>query len=141
MESKVSNEADTSMVQNIGWWRPPHQRWLMCNVAFEWDKEKGLMGGAWVVRNYRGVVLIHHRRTFFNVLSLDEARLRTILWAVESMTSLHFNKIIFTGDFEEMFCAVEKPHQWYAFRQQGEEIKLKLNLMEEYQLRVVLNML
>ena len=71
------------------------------------------------------------------MLSLDEARLTTILWAVESMTSLYFSKIISTGDFKEMFCAVEKPHQWPAFRHQGEGIKLKLNFMKEYQLRVV----
>lgn len=72
------------------------------------------------------------------MLRKDEAKLTTYLWAVESMTSLQFNKIIFAGDFKEMFCAVDKPHEWPAFRHQGEEIKLKLNnLMEEYQLMVV----
>lgn len=60
-------------VSNKGHWRPPHQGWLMCNVAFYWDKDKRLLGEAWVVRNHRGVVLIHGRRAFSNVLRKYEA--------------------------------------------------------------------
>lgn len=84
-------------------WVPPRQDWLMCNVEFEWVKNSKLLGVAWVVKNHRGVVLIHNRRAFSNIGSLDEARLVTILWAVESMTSLHYNKVVFAGDFKEIF--------------------------------------
>lgn len=95
VEREVSNEADTIKDQNIGHWRPPHQGWLMCNVAFYWDKDKRLLGVAWVVWNHRGVVLIHSRRAFSNVLRKYEARLKTVLWPMKSMISLHLNKIIF----------------------------------------------
>lgn len=92
---------------------------------------------AWVVRNYRGVVIIHSRRAFSNIRSLDEARFATCLWAVESMTSLHFNKIIFSGDFKELFLAVEKPHNWLALRYQTGELIRTLATMEEYRFRWV----
>lgn len=78
----------------------------MCNVAFYWDNDKRLLGVAWVVRNHRGVFLIHSRRAFSNVLRKYKAWLKTM----KSMISLHLNKIIFAGDFKEMFCAIGKPH-------------------------------
>lgn len=59
----------------------------MCNVAFDWNKDSKLLGVVWVVRNHRGVVLIHSKRAFTYIVSLDEARLSMILWAVESMAA------------------------------------------------------
>ena len=110
VEREVSNEVDKIKDQNISHWRLPHQGWLMCNVAFYWDKDKRLLGTAWVVRNHSGVFLIHSRRAFSNVLRKYEARLKKVLWPMKSMISLHLNKIIFAGDFKEMFCAIGKPH-------------------------------
>lgn len=90
-----------------------------------------------MVRNHRGVVSSHSRRTFSNVRQLEEARFITLGWAVESMTSMHYNKIIFAGDFKEIFLAMKKPHEWPDLRYQGEEIKRVLELMVEYQLKFV----
>lgn len=92
---------------------------------------------AWVVRNHRGVVIIHSRRAFSNIRSLDDARFATCLWAVESITSLHFNKIIFAGDFKELFLAVEKPHNWPALRYQTDELIRTLATMEEHRFQWV----
>lgn len=79
------------------------------------------------------MVLFHSRRAFSNIGYLDEARLATVLWPVESMTSLNYNKI-FAGAFKELFLAVQKPHQWPALGYQAGELKRKLALMEEFQL-------
>lgn len=98
----------------------------MCNIAFEWNKERKLLGGAWVVRNHRGVVLTHSRRAFSDIKSLAEARLKTVLWGIESMTSMHYNSVIFTGDFKELFLAFQNPHQWPALRYQGDEMRRML---------------
>lgn len=106
-------------------WFPPPTGWLMCNIAFEWCKENRLNGVDWVVRNHKGVVISHSRRAFSNVCSLEEARFSTLMWAVESMTSMH------CWDFKELFLALEKPHKWPMLRHQVQEIQLLLNLMEE----------
>lgn len=45
------------------------------------------------------------------------------------MASLHHNKIIFAGDFKEIFQAVQKPHHWPDFECQAEELKRKLCLL------------
>lgn len=95
-------------------WIPLKKDWLMCNVGFDWVKQTKLLGVAWVVRNHRGVVIIHSRRAFSNIESLDDVRVVSVLWAVESMTSLHYNKVVFAGDFREIFVAAQKPLQWLA---------------------------
>ena len=110
----------------------------MCNVGFDWVKQTKLMGVAWVVRNHRGVVLMHSRRAFSNVRSLAEARLVSILWAVESMSSLHYNKVVFARDYKEIFTAVHKPLLWLALRYHVVELNQLLRGIADYQLLSVL---
>ncbi|KAG2327368.1 hypothetical protein Bca52824_010096 [Brassica carinata] len=118
-------------------WMPPREGWLMCNIGFEWNKDLKLLGGAWVVRNHRGVVLSHSRRAFSEVESLAEARLETLLWALESMTSLRYDRMVFAGDFKELFLAFKKPGQWPAFTFQRDEMSVFLSRMNEFQLKQV----
>lgn len=118
-------------------WKLPAQGWLTCNIGLEWMRNSMSLGVAWVVRNHRGVVLLHSRRTFNNIMSLEEARFESLLWAVESMTSLRYNRIVFSGEFKELFLAVHKPHHWTAMGFQVEEVLRKLRLMDEFQLSYV----
>lgn len=78
----------------------------MCNIAADWDSRSKILGLAWVVRNDRGVVLLHSRSSMAGVRNKEEANLKAILWAVESMSSLRLNKIIFAGQFEKEFGAL-----------------------------------
>lgn len=116
-------------------WKPPEQDWLICNVVFELDKKTKLLGVAWVVRNHRGVVVIHSRRAFSNISSLEEARFTTLSWAVESMTSLHYNKAIIAGDFKELMLALRKPHLWPVLDFQVGEVSKLLEGIGEVKLR------
>ncbi|KAF8109048.1 hypothetical protein N665_0103s0004 [Sinapis alba] len=109
----------------------------MCNVAFDWDRLSKLLRVAWVVRNHRGVMSIHSRRAFSSIGSLEEVRFTTILWAIESMSSLHYKNIIFAGDFKDIFCVILKPSQWPAFGYQAEELKRLLAGIDDYKLRCV----
>ena len=109
----------------------------MSNVAFEWNKDTHSLGGAWVVRNHRRVALTHSRRAFSHVVSLADARLKTLLWALESMTSMRYDRMVFAGDFKQLFLAFQKPHQWPALRFQVEEMRILLSRMEEFQLKKV----
>lgn len=115
-------------------WKPPPKDWVMCNVGFEWVKQSKMLGVAWVLRNDRGVVLMHNRRAFSNVISLGEARLVSILCAIEGMTSLHFNRVIFAGDFKDLFLALQKPTLWPALLYQVAELQMHLKGIKEFQL-------
>ncbi|KAH0873017.1 hypothetical protein HID58_070379, partial [Brassica napus] len=79
-----------------------------------------LTGGAWVLRDEKGVVLCHSRRTFGQFPSKEQAKETIVLWAVESMRSQKVSRVIFTGEFKEIFGAVNMPSAWPSFCQQGD---------------------
>lgn len=134
MDEQVTELKQVRTIKKPRKWFPPKQGWLMCNVAFEWLKETKLMGVAWVVRNHRGVVLVHSRRAFSDITSLEEARLTTILWAIDSMVILRYKKMVFAGDFKEIFAAALKPSHWPALRFQSDELNMRLSQVEGFQL-------
>lgn len=74
-------------------WHPPKPGWKMCNVGFTFDNNKRIAGGGWVLRNERGVVLLHSRRSFAGIKTKDEARFEVLLGAAESMKSHKQTKI------------------------------------------------
>ncbi|XP_056862459.1 uncharacterized protein LOC130510133 [Raphanus sativus] len=108
----------------------------MCNVALDWDKGTRALGAAWVVRNDKGFVICHSRRAFAEVASKGEAKLQTVLWAAESMSSLHFNKIIFAGEFEDIFGAVMRPQAWPSFLFQRDEFVCQFGSIEEWKVKI-----
>lgn len=62
-------------------WKPPIKDWVMCNIAVDWTKDSTLTGGAWVLRDDRGMVMCHSRRSFGAFSSKDLAREAIALWA------------------------------------------------------------
>lgn len=118
-------------------WRPPPEGWLMCNIAWNWKKKDRTLGVAWVIRDHRGVVTIHSRRSFVQVLSLEDAKLQALLWSSESITSLRLNKVIFAGEFSELFGAVRKPLEWPAFLSQRDEFIKSLEGLVEWKVIVI----
>ncbi|KAF3516874.1 hypothetical protein DY000_02060258 [Brassica cretica] len=48
---------ETPAVVAVEKWRPHRQNWFMCNIAVDWAKYSLLTGGAWVLRDEKGVVL------------------------------------------------------------------------------------
>lgn len=109
----------------------------MCNIGVDWDKKTKIVGVAWVLRNHRGVVLLHSRSSFAQVPNREDAKLRSILWAMESMISLRLNKIVFAGQFKEEFGATLSPSEWPSFAFQSDEIRRALQAMNDAQLLVV----
>lgn len=67
MDQRIEEDTwleETPAVVAVEKWRPPRQNWFMCNIAVDWAKYSLLTGGAWVLRDEKGVVLCHSRRTF-----------------------------------------------------------------------------
>ena len=79
VDKEVSSEMEITKPQSKKRWSPPIVGWLMCNVALEWDKQRRVLGVAWVVQNHRGVVPSHSRRAFSDIENLEEARLTNYL--------------------------------------------------------------
>lgn len=118
-------------------WIPPEPGWGMCNIGMEFDKITGLVGGGWVLRNERGVVLCHSRRAFSVSGNREDAKLVVIKWAIESMRSQRQSKIIFAGEFGDLFGATTRPEEWPSFQFQSFSIRKELNGIGEWKLLVV----
>ncbi|XP_013623801.1 PREDICTED: uncharacterized protein LOC106329670 [Brassica oleracea var. oleracea] len=118
-------------------WTPPEQGWNKCNIGVEYDRSNGLVGGGWVLRNERGVVLCHSRRAFSGCRNKEEAKLTVVLWAMESMSSQRQTRVTFAGDFSELFRAAMRPEAWPSFLFQSGCIGRELEGIEEWKLEVV----
>lgn len=137
IENEMINAESANLKPEKAKWKPPEKGWKMCNVGFDWNNEKSLAGGGWVVRNERGVVQCHSRRAFSNIRSVDEAKLAVILWTLESMKSHRMTKIIVVGEFGDFFGAVERPQAWPSFCFQAGEIEIGRSLIVDCRFLVV----
>ncbi|XP_013660781.1 uncharacterized protein LOC106365824 [Brassica napus] len=128
---------ETPAVVAVEKWRPHRQNWFMCNIAVDWAKYSLLTGGAWVLRDEKGVVLCHSRRTFGQFPSKEQAKETIVLWAVESMRSQKVSRVIFTGEFKEIFGAVNMPSAWPSFCQQGDNVRRAVVGIAEWEALVI----
>ncbi|KAL1188114.1 hypothetical protein V5N11_009083 [Cardamine amara subsp. amara] len=96
-------------------WQPPLFGELKCNIGISWSKGKSLAGVSWVVRDYLSNVLFHRRRSYSQVYSCFDAKLKSWEWGLESMKSLHLEKVMFSATSMEIIKAIHNPKDWPAF--------------------------
>ncbi|KAG2324628.1 hypothetical protein Bca52824_007356 [Brassica carinata] len=137
VEKEMERDQQGFRFENRANWKPPSNGSLMCNIAFDWKRRENTLGAAWVVRDHRGIVLFHSRRSFVDVRSHEEAKMCALLWTSESMTSLKLNKVTFAGEFSEIFGAVLRPHAWPSFLFQREEFLRSLRGLSDWKVLVV----
>lgn len=85
-----------------------------------------------MVRDSRSCVLLHSRRCFSNLLSMDEAKLRVMKWAIDCMVAHGLNRVCFTTEYSELVGAAERPQAWPSFSHQAEELKLILEGISDW---------
>ena len=116
---------------------PPPVLWRKCDIGVEWDKSKKVYGAAWLLRDDKGMVLMHSRCSFSNIPSLKEAHRSVWVWAIESMKSLGFSKIVFVGESKELVGAVIRPPAWPSFKWLSKAIMSSLQYIPEWKLERV----
>ena len=89
---------------------------LKCDIGSVWDKSRSECGASWILRNSTGLVLLHGRSSFNNILSKTDASFESWNWAIESMYSLHFDNIIFSSEDHTLVGALSKPAAWPALK-------------------------
>lgn len=115
-------------------WSPPPHDWLKCNLGSSWDKVSKTGGTAWVLRNEKGEVLLHSRRSFASVFCKLDASLQCWNWAIESMKSLNYNKVIFASEDKDLIGAVLRPLAWPSFKFHSRIIGAALEYLLEWKL-------
>ncbi|KAF8110670.1 hypothetical protein N665_0080s0005 [Sinapis alba] len=120
-------EASKLQVQR---WSPPNRGWLKCNIGMDWDRDRNRGGGAWVVRNDRGHVLMHSRRAFSNINDLHEAKYQALLWTLDSMIAHRLNHIIIALDDNTLTGMIIRPREWPNFKCYYVEVMKRLAHIE-----------
>ncbi|XP_024013803.1 uncharacterized protein LOC112087890 [Eutrema salsugineum] len=113
-------------------WLHPPISCRKCNIGHSWDKSNSIGGAAWILRNDKGVVLLHSRCSFSPIRSLNDAKLASWIWAVESMSSLHQSNIIFASEASELIGALSRPNAWPSFKFQALEISKVLSKISDW---------
>lgn len=77
---------------------------------------QAISGATWVLRDSDGSVLMHSRRSFFQVNSCFDAKMKNWKWVLESMRSLHKRSVTFAASSMELIKALYKPRKCPTFR-------------------------
>ncbi|KAL9858668.1 putative ribonuclease H domain, reverse transcriptase zinc-binding domain-containing protein [Arabidopsis thaliana] len=139
--SKIDDDNTSSPVVELGRtvtpsatcpnvWKPPPSSWLKCNVGCAWSAGNSLLGCSWVLRDERGVVLLHSRNAIPNIRDKDSASFQAAFWSLESLLSLGITKVILETDDASLVGCVLRPKAWPSFK--GETLEL-LGLLERFQ--------
>lgn len=57
---------------------------MKCNIGVAWKKADKSLGGAWVLRDQKGVVLMYSRTSFVNIESHPETNIVVWSWEFEA---------------------------------------------------------
>ncbi|KAL9278395.1 putative ribonuclease H domain, reverse transcriptase zinc-binding domain-containing protein [Arabidopsis thaliana] len=111
-------------------WRSPMLSFGKCNIGCSWIKQEMNCGAAWILRDHSGKPLFHSRRSYSKIASRFEADLLSLLWAVESLSNLRQNKIIFEISSQKVVEAMRYPHRYPLFRHLISDIRRFLDAFE-----------
>lgn len=129
-ENEVIDEEENRK-NEMHWCKPP-AGWLKCNIGFSRFKKGMINGGAWVLRNDLGVVVLHSRKAFSLAQSKEEACLNVCIWAIESMKSHRLEKVVFACDSKELMGSMLRPKAWPSFALHQSELLLSLSNIQEW---------
>ena len=89
---------------------------LKCNIGAAWSRKNLWAGVSWVVRDNKGLVLFHSRRSFYQVLSFFDAKVKSWEYALESMNQLHLDRVTFGASSHDIIKALNNPNAWPALK-------------------------
>lgn len=84
-----------SGVASLSCWQKPCPSFIKCNIGSSWIDASCNCKVAWLTRNHYGVSLAHSRRSYSVVTSPLEAELLCFYWAVESLSTMRYEKVVF----------------------------------------------
>lgn len=124
-QKAMVEEEQRGLAENVigNKWEAPKGDDQKCNIALQWSKQRMVIRATWVLRNDKGEVLLHSRRTFSKIKSFLDAKFIALMWAVEVIMG---KKVIFETEFSDLFGEVKRQMDWPALRYQGSELRKAL---------------
>ena len=97
-------------------WRKPPWGSLKCNLHASWVRDSFHCGGAWILRDHFGDVVLHARDAFLPMTNRIAAELHCILWCLQSLHDLHFDSCEIWSDCSAAIRALDRPRGWPKYR-------------------------
>ena len=115
-------------------WKCPLPEWKKCIIGFCWSKKEKMVGAAWVLRDERGVVILHSRRLFSQMENLDHAKFSVLSWAIESLAFHRQVKVVFAFSDLSVVEMINNPIRWPAFSHVSSALLAILSTIKEWKL-------
>lgn len=109
---------------------------LKCNIKSVWLKSKSRTGGAWVLRDFKGKVILHSRRSFSGIQTKDDSKLKILIWAFESVHQHDLDKVVFSSQDKDFLEALLRPKAWPSFKLQVAKILKSLGKFSDWRIEV-----
>lgn len=122
LEGQCDSNLVVPQVNSPNCWKTPPQLWVKCNIGCSCDRNRYVVGGAWVLRDSLGNVILHSRRSFPGTESVEEARIICLKWSMESIHSHRFKRVIFEFEDSVLVSATTRPIAWPSFGFQSNAI-------------------
>lgn len=74
LEIRVGGNTDDSIDPRPSGWKPPPVLWSKYNFGTSWSKRKKMSGDSWVLRDSKGIFIMHSIRSFGGVDSDVDAK-------------------------------------------------------------------
>ncbi|KAG7536410.1 Reverse transcriptase domain [Arabidopsis suecica] len=117
-------------------WIKPAWGGLKCNVYASWIKDSVHCGGAWLLRNHMGDVVLHARDAFLPMVNRIAAELHCILWCLQSLHSLRFHSCEIWTDCNAAVGALERPKEWPKYRSILNKISQAIQVMRDVKFKI-----
>lgn len=130
----MEREENGDSVEQLKRWSPPPNGWLKCNIGVDWMKVARRGGGAWVLRDEEGKVILHSRRAFSQIRSLREVNLEALVWCIECIAAHRCNRVIFAIDDRDLTQMILRPKSWPNFKRENVLIRSMLGRIEWWKL-------
>ena len=125
--SSRNEELIQSSLVNVLRWQKPSASFVKCNIGTSWIDDRQNCGAAWILRDQSGQVLCHSRRSYSSVSNKMEAELWSFLWAVESISSLRYERVVFESSSYLAGEAILRPSLFPQFNDMLQDIRDKLS--------------
>ncbi|KAG7543484.1 Reverse transcriptase domain [Arabidopsis thaliana x Arabidopsis arenosa] len=132
-ENKLWNHTKTRIENR---WIKPAWGCLKCNVYASWTKESLHCGGAWLLRNHTGDVVLHARDAFVPVVNRIAAELHCILWCFQSLHNVRVHSCEIWSDCNAAVCALELPNDWPKYRSLLNKISQVIQVMRDVKFKI-----
>lgn len=128
-DPSTANEdhAGNSMVAVLCW-KKPCTSFVKCNIGTSWIDNTQNCGAAWILRDHSGHALCHSCRSYSMVPTKLEADLWSFFWAIESISSLKYERVVFESSSYLAGEAILRPVLFPQHSVLLQSIRAKLDL-------------